>query len=127
MLRSCKPRRQSARWLDGDCPSKVLAIYDNPNFCDRYTVFYTEYTTDQETNRLFIQFRAMSPEPSSAQGFGMSGEMMDHQAADYRYYNRKRACKWSNLPEEVKRMVRDDVAEIEGQNAPDWVKEERGS
>lgn len=36
------PRRQSSRWLDGDCPPHVLAIYDHPAFADRFTVFYRD-------------------------------------------------------------------------------------
>ena len=36
-----RPRRASKRWLDADCPDGVLAIFDIPNICDQYTVFYT--------------------------------------------------------------------------------------
>lgn len=104
-----KPRRQSKRWLDADCPKGVLAIYDHPKFADRYTVFYAEpLVTHGET---WIQYRAMSENPFHPQGVGLYCEMKAYQAAAYRYTARHKACKWSSLPEAVKRCVRQDLTE----------------
>ena len=110
------PRRQSPRWLDADCPAEVLAIYDNPNFADRYTVFYSqlhEYPDTHDTAlRGFIFYRAMSENPFHPCGVGISGEMRAHQVAAYRYENRNRACRWSDLPDKVRECVLQDVADF---------------
>ena len=100
-------RRQSKRWLDSDCPKGVLAIYDHPQFADRYTVFYAEpIRTQGET---WIQYRAMSDNPFHPQGVGLYGEMKAHQLTAYRYSSRHKACKWSALPEKVKQCVEQDL------------------
>lgn len=103
------PRRQSKRWLDGDCPKGVLAIYDHPKFADRYTVFYAKPVTGTTYADMWLGYRGMSVSPSSAQGVGLYGEMRAHGAAAYRYASRHRAAKWSTLPEAVKACVRNDL------------------
>ena len=104
-----KPRRQSKRWLDGDCPDGVLAIYDNPKFADRYTVFYADPVTGTEYRDMVIGYRGMSEAPTHPQGVGMYGELAATQVAVYRYRNRNRAAKWTSLPDAAKRVVRDDL------------------
>jgi hypothetical protein len=106
-----RPRTQSKKFLDGDCPAGVLAIYDSgPKDFDRYTVFYkpSEPITYAEG---WIDYRGMSDEPSSPQGFGISGQMRAHQAADYRRRVYHHSAKWSELPEAVKAVVRRDCEE----------------
>lgn len=110
-----KPRRQSKRWLDTDCPRGVLAIYDNGGLekrngsLDRYTVFYVDVSVGPN-GEPWIGYRGMSENPSSPQGFGIYGEMRAYQVAEYRERVRRQACKWSSLPEAVKRVVRKDCA-----------------
>lgn len=101
-----KPRRASKRWLDADCPKGVLAIFDNSEFADRYTVFYTE-VIDSGYGK-FIGYRGMSENPNHPQGVGMYGELAAHEVANFRYRNSKRAITWSILPEMVKHCVRQD-------------------
>lgn len=115
---SYKPRPLSALWLDDDCPAGVLAIYDNPAYADRYTVFYSDLQEYPERGQTglggWLGYRGMSENPFHPQGVGMYGEMRAYQASEYRRANGHRKCKWSDLPEKVKECVRRDlVAEIE--------------
>jgi len=103
-----RPRRASKRWLDADCPDGVLAIFDIPNIYDRYTVFYREIYGGAGRNG-YMWGRGMSAYPFHPQGIGMSFELQPHQVAAYRYYNSHHACKWSDLPEDVKACVRQDL------------------
>lgn len=102
------PRRATKRWLDGNCPKGVLAIFDNPNFADRYTVFYSEIYGGEGRNG-YMSGRSMSSCPFHPQGIGMSFELRPHEVAAYRYRNSHRAAKWSSLPEDVKKCVIQDL------------------
>lgn len=110
-MRTYKPRRCSARWLDGDCPPGVLAIMDNPAFADRYTVLYAEVYDYEHAHRRYIVGRGMSEDPFHPQGVGLSFEMQTHEAAAYRYRNKHRYCRWTDLPARVQQAVRQDLAE----------------
>jgi hypothetical protein len=109
-----RPRRQSSRWLDGDCPRGVLAIYDNGGVSkrngsvDRYTVFYAETARDHRGD-VHVSYRAMDESPSSPQGFGIGGDMPAHEVAAYRYRVRHQAARWTDLPEAVRAVVRRDL------------------
>lgn len=109
---SYTPRRQNKRWLDGDCPDGVLAIYDNGGKTwDRYTVFYVPSKEEREARPhrgMWIGYRGMSEHPFSPNGFGVYSEMEAYLVADYRYRVSHQACKWSDLPKDVKRSVRQD-------------------
>jgi len=108
MARTYTPRRQSKRWLDADCPAGVLAIYDNRGqSADRYTVIYREPVTGSTYADMWIGYRAMSENPFHPQGVGMYGEFRAHECAGFRY--RARPAKWSDLPDAVKRCVRQDL------------------
>lgn len=111
MAKSYTPRRQSARWLDADCPRDVLAIYDDKRTGDRYTVFYATPVVAGAYGDTWLGYRAMSANPFDPQGIGLYGEMRAHEAANYRYANRNRACKWSDLPPKVQECVRRDCEE----------------
>ena len=103
------PRRQSKRWLDGDCPSGVLAIYDDgPRSFDRYTVFYRDDVTTDHNGTVWIGYRGMSEHPAAPQGFGIYGSMTRWDAQQFRYVNSHRAATWSSLPDDVKATVRRD-------------------
>lgn len=102
-----KPRRASRRWLDADCPAGVLAIFDDPRTWDRYTVFYVEPVTDDGNRFCYV---GMSANPFHPQGFGQHGELERYQMTQYRYANRRHACKWSDLPADCKKLVRQDLA-----------------
>lgn len=109
MNRNYSPRRQSAKWLDSDCPKGVLAIFDDPRFADRYTVFYADPIRRGSYARTIIGYRAMSENPSHPQGVGLFGEMDAHSVAMFRHSRKHRKARWSDLPEAVKRCVRDDL------------------
>jgi len=110
-MRQYTPRRANKRWLDGDCPRGVLAIFDHPDSTDRYTVFYAEpIRVDGE---VWIWYRGMSADPFSAKGISIAAEMRAHEAARFRYRVKHRAAKWSNLPEDVQAIVRRDLEEME--------------
>jgi hypothetical protein len=103
-----RPRTQSKKFLDGDCPSGVLAIYDNGGKTfDRYTVFYKP-TETLENLRGWIGYRGMSEHPFSAQGFGIYSEMEAYEVARYRERVYRESCKWTDLPEDVQKAVRQD-------------------
>jgi hypothetical protein len=107
------PRRQNQRWLDGNCPAGVLAIYDDgTRSYDRYTVFYATPIKGDTYANMWISYRGMSENPTNPQGVGLFGELQAYQVADYRYRNRNRACRWTALPREVQDVVRRDLAEV---------------
>ena len=111
MSRPYTPRRQNRRWLDGDCPDGVLAIYDNRGkTADRYTVFYRPPVVEGGFTDMYLGYRCMSENPYHPQGVGMWGELRAYEVAAFRYSQRHRACKWSDLPERVKDCVRQDLA-----------------
>lgn len=109
-MRTYTPRRQSARWLDGDCPRGVLAIYDSGGVSkrngsvDRYTVFYTETDTDHRGDVWVAYLAAL--EGGSYYHDGMRA----HDVAAYRYRVRHQATRWTDLPEAVRDVVRRDLA-----------------
>lgn len=101
------PKRARARWLDGDCPRGVLAIFDNGGrTSDRFTVLYVPATGSN-----WIEYLAASAHPFDAQGFGQHGEIRLHEAAGYRYRatGSGESASWSTLPDDVKRAVRQDL------------------
>lgn len=104
-MRDYKPRRCGKRWLDGDCPDGVLAIFDHPNEpADRYTVFYSEPYAHDDPRGPWLSFIALDE-----YGANYHGEMKAHEVADYRYRQKHRYAKWSSLPDAVKRAVRADL------------------
>lgn len=103
-----RPRRCSSRWLDEDCPKGVLCIMDHPAFADRYTIFYTDITYDSR-GWPWISYRAASAAPFHPQGVGLYCQMEAHKVAAYRYSQKHRYARWSSLPEDVKRLVRQDL------------------
>ena len=110
-MRTYTPRRCSKRWLDGDCPSGVLAIIDagpNDPAPERYDVIYTEVTEVKYGSRVE---KWMGGYGLSEKGLGSHFEMEAHQVADYRYRMKNRYTKWSTLPEAVKAAVRRDLEE----------------
>lgn len=107
---SYRPRTQSKKFLDGDCPSGVLAIYDNGGkTLDRYTIYYKPEAA--EFRHMWIDYFAASETPTSAGGFGIHGQDPAHQVAAYRSRVYRESAKWSDLPEAVKDCVRRDLAE----------------
>jgi hypothetical protein len=111
-MRNYKPRRQSSRWLDADCPKGVLAILDNRGqTADRYTVIYADPIAGTAYADMYLGYRAMSENPFHPQGVGMYGEFRAHECAAYRYRCKRQYARWSDLPEKVKQCVRQDLAE----------------
>lgn len=111
-----RPRTQSKKFRDGDCPDGVLAIYDNGGSSfDRYTVFYKlEADAEKYMGSYWITYRGMSEHPASAQGFGIVDTMKAHEAAAYRNRVYRHSAKWSDLPDDVKECVRRDCMDWYG-------------
>lgn len=107
-----RPRTQSAKFLNTDCPAGVLAIYDNGGKTfDRYTVFYKPSEAVDYAYG-YIGYRGMSEDPYSPSGFGIYGEMKAHEVAAYRNSIYRESAKWSDLPEQVKKSVRQDCEDF---------------
>lgn len=109
-MRPYQPRPQSRRWLDADCPRGVLAIFDDRSSGDRYTIFYRElYGRTPTYTDGYMWGRGCSAHPSAPQGVGLTIEMHPWEVANYRYHNAHRKARWSDLPPDVQRLVRDDL------------------
>lgn len=106
-----RPRRASKRWLDGDCPPEVLAIFDSVHNVDRYTVFYVP-TDLGELRDTWICYRAMSVDPLSPFGVGISGDMQAYEVVKYRRRFYRQYTTWTSLPDAVKQCVRRDAASM---------------
>jgi hypothetical protein len=109
-----KLRRASRCWLDADCPSGVLAVYDDPRHADRYTVFYTIPIAVTTQSDFIVGFRGCSERPRHPMGFGEWGEMNSSQLRHFRYANSHRIIRWSELPKEVQDVARADCKDIGG-------------
>jgi hypothetical protein len=103
------PRRQNKRWLDGDVPREVLAIYrDHREPSEPYTIFYAELQGSGDGRRDSLVYIGLSET-----GWYSHGEMPAYEVAEYRFRNAHRAAKWSELPAAVRRAVKADIAEEE--------------
>jgi hypothetical protein len=101
------PRRQNKHWLDGDVPREVLAIYrDKREPCEPYTIIYAELQRPEEGRRSSLVYIGLTENGSYSHG-----EMPAYQMAEYRYRNAHRACKWTDLPEAVRKAVMGDLSE----------------
>ena len=101
------PRRQSKRWLDGDCPREVLAIYrDKREEYEPYTIFYAALQRPEDGCYSGLVYIGLSELGSYAHG-----EMPAYRAAEYRFRNAHRACKWTDLPKAVQSVVKKDLKE----------------
>ncbi len=105
-MKAYTPRRQNKRWLDGDCPSEVLAIYRDGEAYDPYTIFYAALQRPEDGFGSDLTYIGLTESGAYAHG-GMPA----WQVADYRYHNAHRAFKWSELPEAVRNAVKRDLAE----------------
>lgn len=103
MTHKYTPRRCSKRWLDGDCPRGVLAIFDHPNEVERYTIFYSELIGDGRNG--YIEYFGTSADLN----ISGHGDMRTHEAANYRYKNKHRYARWTDLPDIVKEYIRLDA------------------
>lgn len=106
-MRDYTPRRCGKRWLDGDCPTGVLAIVDHgAKELERFDVVYTETFTDGRDTwmNLFCL---------NERGSGYHTEMKAHEVAAYRYRMKHRYARWSDLPAAVQQAVRLDLATAE--------------
>lgn len=107
MRRQYRPRRATARWLEG-APAEVLDVFDAPKYVDRYTVLlggpYLLLPDDGEhatPANVRVQYRALSERPNTGRGVFQTGEMPAYEAATYRRESAHRRIKWSDLPENV--------------------------
>lgn len=108
-MRHYTPRRASKRWLDGDCPAGVLAIFDNRGkTIDRYTVIYAEPIVGGD-GAVNIGLLDMSSDPFHPQGVGIYTEYPAHVVANWRYRNSRNAARWTDLPDAVQRAVKQDL------------------
>jgi len=81
MRRKYTPRRQSARWLDSDCPKGVLAILDAGKTTNgRWTVIYAEPVVSGDYHETILGYRGMCSTPFAPCGVGLYGEMPAHDA-----------------------------------------------
>lgn len=104
------PRRQSKRWLDGDCPRAILALYyDKREPSDQYTVFYAEPLCGTSPADMSLQYVGLS-----AAGMGYHGELKAYQTAEFRFRNAHRACKWTSLPKPVRDWILADIKKEHG-------------
>jgi hypothetical protein len=105
-----RPKRSSARWLEG-APKALLAVYDaGPNTGDRYTALYgPPLWTEADYGRTrMVPARFMSDNPCHPQGIGIFGE---HPSYDRAALGRK--VRFCDLPEPVRRCIVSDCTESE--------------
>lgn len=99
------PRRCSAKWLDGDCPSHVLAIMDNgadSTYSGRFTIFCHAPNGGAEIDVLDMSPPGGYGNPGCAEW----GTLPAGDVATWRYRHKDRYMRWSELPAEVQHTVR---------------------
>jgi hypothetical protein len=91
----------------------VLAIYkDKREPSEPYTIIYAELQGTGEGLRDSLVYIGLSEDGSYAHG-----EFFAYEVAEYRYRNAHRACKWTDLPEAVRKAVVNDIKEEEERRA----------
>ena len=115
-MRTYTPRRCSKRWLNGDCPNEILAIIDHPSYSDRYTIIYADVETVTYGHRVEHWLNYLA---SDEYGGVYHGELQAHEVASYRYRNKHRYTRWTDLPEAVRNAVRRDIADA-AEYAKEW-------
>jgi hypothetical protein len=108
MRKHYRPRRASKQWLDGDCPKGVLMIFDHEDFFDRYIIICREPVTGSTLGDMCIQYLSFN-DLTHPQGSGQRGEMTAVRLLWYRAKYRRKQTRWSDLPENVKQLVRQDL------------------
>lgn len=102
-MRDYSPRRQSKRWLDGDCPREILAIYyDKREPCDPYTIIYAE--PDKDDRDYWFTYAGLSED-----GMGYHGQLRRHEMQGFRDRNKNRARKWSEVHAPVRGWILADI------------------
>ena len=81
---------------------KIVAIYDNPKFGDRYTVYFSPGRRAGNGSVMLYDCLAMSAHPFSPQGIGQ------HTSGQLGRHNGKR-IDFSILPEDCKKLVRQEL------------------
>ena len=105
------PRRASQRWLKG-APDYVLDVLDNKGkTCDRYTVIFGKKFMNEFQGTYYLQYLAMSGEPTHPQGFSQWGEFTRFECQAYRYRCKHQRIRWEDLPENVRQHVIDRAEE----------------
>jgi len=84
------------------CPSEIVAIYDSPDFWDRYTVVYG--SPFKKNGEDFYECLGLSENPNHPQGFSQWSECMmgDHLG---------KSIEWDELPDNVKDHIRSRFSE----------------
>jgi len=105
-MNTYSPRRCGKRWLDGDCPTEILAIIEaapSDPAPERYDVIYAEIQRYEGYGEWLNGFSL------TEYGTGSHFELKTHEATAYRYRMKHRYTKWSTLPDVVKAAIRDDI------------------
>ena len=89
-----RPRRASAKWLEG-APEWVLAVYDKPEYTDRYTVLLGGSMLDDHLLRVRAVYFI-----SIGRGMAYWGE---HTASIRETLGKK--IRWADLPSEVQQQA----------------------
>jgi hypothetical protein len=85
-----------------------ISCWDNPKFCDRYTVVYLDEVDDGGR----VACIDMSEHPFHPQGFGMHSEMpVEYVAYRGRGGVFKKRIAFADLPPDCQRLVLRDLAE----------------
>lgn len=112
IIKHFTPRQRKDKSIDR--PPYVLACTDHPSYNDRYTVylggeFLTATRNDDVRTRMNtnVAYLAMNGAPTHPLGFSQFGEAKWVELADYIRENRKFVISWDDLPEKVRKHVRD--------------------
>lgn len=89
-----------------DYPKGVKAIYDSPDYIDRYTVYYDRPKDWGITERGVYTCVGMSANPFHPQGFGQ------HSTGVLGRHNGKRIT-FADLPPDCQKLVRQDFRMME--------------
>ena len=88
-------------------PREVLAIYkDHREPSEPYTIFYAALQRPEDGYQSSLVYIGLDE-----YGRYSHGEMPAYQVAEYRFHNAHRACKWTDLPEAVRKAVKADIKE----------------
>jgi hypothetical protein len=108
IIMSYKPRRAGKRWME-DAPAYVLSVHDNKGqTADQYTVYFGgEFILNDGPDagpgtgpgNTYIQYLAMSTDPTSPQGVSIWGEMWAYERSS------RQRIRWLDLPEHIRQHV----------------------
>lgn len=119
-MRKYVAKRATARWTE-KAPAYVLAVFDNPNFSDRYTIIFGGKMQEGDGTYAGTWLHYLSTnESGSVSG---SDSFKAWEAANFRRAFKRHQIRWLDLPEKTRILARVWACTDNSNHIPDVVRQ----